>query len=223
MNTHLNADFSQRVTIATERLPWIASPMAGVERRMLDRIGGEVARATSVVRYAPGSAFSAHRHDQGEEFLVLDGVFSDETGDFPAGTYVRNPPGSVHIPHSVPGCVIFVKLRQMQPAENRQVIVRPGDAAWEPGMVPGHSVQALHHSAWEQVELMRLAPGTVLPAGITRGIEEFFVLEGDLGDGLSHHARAAWLRLPPGCQRTLQSATGAVVWTKRLEGTAPVP
>ena len=100
----VNADFSRRVVIVTDQLPWIPSPQAGVERRMLDRIGGEVARATSVVRYAPASIFPAHDHALGEELLVLDGIFSDEHGDYPTGTYVRNPPGSRHAPRTGPGC-----------------------------------------------------------------------------------------------------------------------
>ena len=113
----INADFTQRVVIRTAGLPWLPSPQAGVERRMLDRVGGEVARATSLVRYAAQSSFPAHVHALGEEFLVLDGVFGDEHGDYPAGTYVRNPPGSRHAPRTAPGCVILVKLRQMAPDE----------------------------------------------------------------------------------------------------------
>src|SRR5689334_19491242 len=104
----LNADFAKRV--AVHAAPWTPSPMPGVARRMLDRLGDEVARATSIVRYAPGSSFSPHVHGGGEEFLVLDGVFSDEHGDCPAGTYVRNPPTSAHTPGTAAGCTIFVKL-----------------------------------------------------------------------------------------------------------------
>src|SRR5579864_363241 len=117
----INADFSQRVVVHAAQLPWVASPMAGVERRMLDRIGHEVARATSIVRYAPGSHFSAHTHGGGEEFIVLDGVFQDEHGDYPAGSYVRNPPTSRHTPGSTPGCVLFVKLWQFDPADRTQL------------------------------------------------------------------------------------------------------
>ena len=69
---HLNADFSQAVIIDTNALPWEDSPMAGVQRRKLDRIGDEVARATSLVRYAPQSYFSPHTHSGGEEILVLE-------------------------------------------------------------------------------------------------------------------------------------------------------
>ncbi|HEY9660942.1 MAG TPA: cupin domain-containing protein, partial [Allocoleopsis sp.] len=100
----LHADLSQRAVVVSEDLPWIDSPMPGVQRRMLERDGEEVARATSIVRYAPGSAFSPHTHGGGEEFLVLEGVFSDEQGDYPPGTYVRNPVGSTHTPSSREGC-----------------------------------------------------------------------------------------------------------------------
>ena len=113
----VNAEFDRRVVEHAAQMEWTASPMAGVSRRMLDRIGGEVARATSIVRYDAGSHFSPHTHDGGEEFLVLDGVFQDEHGDFPAGTYVRNPIGTSHTPASEPGCEIFVKLWQFGTAE----------------------------------------------------------------------------------------------------------
>ena len=99
----LNADFSKRAAVHFRDAGWVASPAAGVERRMLDRIGDEVARATTIVRFAPGSAFAAHTHDGGEEYLVLEGVFQDETGDFPVGSYVRNPPTSRHRPSAKDG------------------------------------------------------------------------------------------------------------------------
>ena len=76
----INADFSQRVVVHAAQLPWVPSPMAGVERRMLDRIGDEVARATSIVRYAPGSQFSPHTHGGGEEFLVSMACSKTSTG-----------------------------------------------------------------------------------------------------------------------------------------------
>jgi anti-sigma factor ChrR (cupin superfamily) len=103
----IRSDFQQREVVYTPDLPWSPSPLPGVDRRMLDRVGDEVARATSIVRYEPGSRFSAHTHDLGEEFLVLEGIFSDEHGDYPTGTYVRNPPGSSHRPYTVDGCTIF--------------------------------------------------------------------------------------------------------------------
>src|SRR5689334_2682612 len=108
----INSDFGKRALAQLSQMDWVASPMQGVERKMLDRIGDEVARATSIVRYAPNSHFSPHTHGGGEEFYVLEGVFSDEKGDYPVGTYVRNPIGSTHRPHSEGGCTIFVKLHQ---------------------------------------------------------------------------------------------------------------
>ncbi|MEM8776605.1 MAG: cupin domain-containing protein, partial [Pseudomonadota bacterium] len=116
-----NDDFSQRAVVHSEDEPWVASPIPGVDRRMLDRIGDEVARATSIVRYAPGSKFSAHVHTGGEEFFVLDGVFQDEHGDFPAGSYIRNPPESSHTPGSDEGCTIFVKLWQFDMADRTHI------------------------------------------------------------------------------------------------------
>ena len=136
-NELVNADFTRRVVIATDTLPWIPSPQAGIERRLLDRIGGEVARATSLVRYAPASTFPAHEHGLGEEFLVLDGVFSDEHGDYGEGTYVRNPPRSRHTPRTAPGCTIFVKLRQMPPTETKRVVIDTAKADMEAGRPEG--------------------------------------------------------------------------------------
>jgi anti-sigma factor ChrR (cupin superfamily) len=107
----INADLSERAVVHSDQLPWIDSPLPGVQRRMLERDGGEVARATSIVRYAPNSRFDPHTHGGGEEFLVLEGVFSDEHGDYGPGMYVRNPPGSRHTPRSADGCTILVKLR----------------------------------------------------------------------------------------------------------------
>ncbi len=107
--TSLNADPNLRAVLDTNALGWTPSPMAGVERRMLDRHGGEVARATSIVRYAPGSRFERHVHGGGEEILVLEGTFSDEHGTYPTGSWLRNSPGSVHRPRSEPGCTIWVK------------------------------------------------------------------------------------------------------------------
>ena len=123
---NLNADFSARAAVHAARIPWVPSPVRGVERRMLDRIGEEVARATSIVRYAPQSHFSAHQHGGGEEFLVLEGVFEDEHGQYPVGWYIRNPPTSAHMPGSTPGCILFVKLWQFAPEDRTDVRLDTG-------------------------------------------------------------------------------------------------
>ena len=140
----LNTDLSQRAVLDTRSLDWNPSPMAGVERRLLDRNGGEIARATSIVRYAPGSRFERHHHGGGEEILVLEGTLSDEQGDYPAGTYLRNPAGSSHAPFSVAGCTILVKLRQMHQADQQQLVVNTNNEAWVPGLVRGLEVLPLH-------------------------------------------------------------------------------
>jgi anti-sigma factor ChrR (cupin superfamily) len=217
MEELINADYSQRVVIATDELPWIPSPMAGVERRPLDRIGGEVARATSLVRYAPGSNFPAHDHALGEEFLVIDGVFSDEHGDYPAGTYVRNPPGSRHSPRTGPGCVIFVKLRQMPVTERERVVIDTGAAEWQSGLAPGHAVLPLYSAGpdGETVTMERLDAGAGLPAYDCQGGEELLLISGDLADGEQSYPARTWIRSPGVYRQGLHSRHGAVYWVKR--------
>src|SRR6516164_1486581 len=164
---HLNADFTKRAVVHAAKLDWKASPMPGVERRMLDRIGDEVARATSIVRYIPESQFSPHVHDGGEEFLVLEGVFQDEHGDFPAGCYIRNPPTSSHTPGSASGCTIFVKLWQFDPDDRTHVRIDTARVPYiaAPGR-PGVELMPLFQDRRESVRLERWAPHAeiVLPA-----------------------------------------------------------
>ena len=165
----LNADFSQRVAVHGAELAWTPSPIVGVERRMLDRVGGEVARATSIVRYAPHSRFSAHSHDGGEEFFVLEGVFSDEHGDFPAGAYIRNPPTSRHTPGSESGCTIFVKLWQFDLSDRTQVRIDTATLTYgSTPHRPGVEIMPLFKDAREEVRLERWAANSdiaLLPAG----------------------------------------------------------
>lgn len=209
----LHADFSQRVVLMTDALPWLPSPQPGVERRLLDRIGGEVARATSIVRYAPDSVFPPHAHALGEEFLVLDGVFSDEHGDYPAGTYVRNPPGSVHAPFTEPGCVILVKLRQMPRSETARTIA---DINPIYGKVQAAHVQLpLYEAGSERVTIERLAPGAEAPATTLPRGEEIFVLSGELSDEYGSYGTGSWIRNPAGHDARLRSRDGAIYWAKR--------
>jgi anti-sigma factor ChrR (cupin superfamily) len=211
----LNADFSQRAVVHAGSLPWVASPIAGVDRRMLDRIGAEVARATSIVRYAPDSHFSPHTHAGGEEFLVLDGVFQDEHGDYPAGAYIRNPPTTRHTPGSAPGCVIFVKLWQFDLADRTEVRIDTGTRDFEPGPArPGVETMPLFHDAREDVRLERWAPGARITLDLPGGIE-VLVLEGDFQEAGESFVPQSWLRLPAGARLTaLAGAAGARVWIK---------
>lgn len=217
MNELINADFTRRVVIATNDLPWIPSPQAGIERRMLDRIGGEVARATSLVRYTPDSAFPAHAHALGEEFLVLDGIFSDEHGDYSEGTYIRNPPGSSHSPRTAPGCTILVKLRQMPGTEARRVVLDTTTAVWQPSDVDGHHRQLLYASSetGEMVTLEKLATGATLRPTECPGGEEIFLLAGTLSDDYGRYGARTWIRSPAGFRSNFGSQEGAVFWAKR--------
>ena len=211
----LHADFSQRVLIHSEEIDWIASPMPGVDRRMLDRIGEEVARATSIVRYAPNSHFSQHTHGGGEEFIVLEGVFQDEHGDYPVGSYVRNPPTSFHTPGSESGCVIFVKLWQFDMADRISVKIEMNKvestrAADRPDVV----VKRLFEDDRETVNLERWEPNATVSLD-TPGGAELLVLDGSFAEGGDHLRRNSWLRLPLGGRLDAKAGPdGAKVWIK---------
>ena len=195
----INADFTQPVIVEPGQYRWTASPQAGVERMMLDRIGVEQARATSIVRYAPDSRFPPHAHPGGEEILVLAGTFSDESGDYPAGCYLRNPDGSAHRPSSLEGALIFVKLRQMAPDDDRVVRIDTRQAAaWQ--RHADRMVCPLFSSPAEQVCLQRVQAGAgILPdAG---GGAELLLLEGRIVDGERRYQPGTWLRLPAGAAR----------------------
>lgn len=210
----LHADFSQRVVISSQELPWMDSPMPGVQRRMLERDGDEVARATSIVRYAPNSHFSAHTHGGGEEFFVLEGTFSDEYGDYPAGTYVRNPVGSTHTPFSKDGCTILVKLWQMQPDDQTRVVIDTTQPHWVPGLVNGLEVMPLHAFGTEQVALVKWAPGTQFQHHSHWGGEEIFVLDGVFEDEFGAYPEGTWLRSPHASRHTPFSQSGCVIYVK---------
>ena len=162
----LNADFSRRAVVHAASLAWTPSPIAGVERRMLDRIGDEVARATSIVRYAPRSRFSPHTHGGGEEFLVLDGVFQDEHGDFPPGSYIRNPPTSSHTPGSAPGCTIFVKLWQFDPDDRTHV--RLDTAGMTYGPASERAGVGLIHCSRTRAKAFAWKAGRLMPRSFCR-------------------------------------------------------
>ena len=211
---HLHTNFSQRVVIQIEDLPWQDSPLAGVQRRMLERDGGEVARATSIVRYAPNSHFSAHTHSGGEEFLVLEGVFSDAYGDYPPGTYVRNPCGSSHAPYSKEGCTIFVKLRQMDEQDQKRIAIETQQTSWLPGAVKGLQVMPLHAFGTEHVALVKWAPGTQFQRHQHWEGEEIFVLEGIFADDQGVYPQGTWLRNPPGSVHAPFSEAGCTIYVK---------
>ncbi|MEB3172661.1 MAG: cupin domain-containing protein [Cyanobacteriota bacterium] len=210
----LHADLHQRALQHSHALPWLASPMAGVERRLIERSGGEVARATSIVRYAPGSHFERHSHGGGEEILVLEGTFSDEHGDYAAGTYLRNPVGSAHAPFSAQGCTLLVKLQQMHAADQQRLVIDTRSATWLPGLVHGLAVMPLHGFGSEHVALVRWEPGTVFQPHTHPGGEEIFVLEGVFEDEHGSYPAGSWLRNPPGSVHRPWSQAGCTIWVK---------
>lgn len=213
----LNADMSRRVMIDTGAMAWRASPAAGVERKRLHLEGpAEAGRVTSIVRYAPGSAFPAHGHPDGEEIFVLDGVFSDESGDYPAGSYLLNPEGYSHAPFSREGCTLFVKLRQYGGRDRLRVAVDTAHGKWR-WSKDGRSAEIpLYRQKGYpgRTCLMRLLPGTALPEHDHPFGEEMLVLEGSVEDEQGVYATGTWLRSPVGSSHRLRSAEGCVFLLK---------
>ena len=192
---NINNDYSKRVVINHHDLPWIQSPESGVERRMLERMGDEVAKATSIVRYHPNSKFQKHTHDFGEEIFVLDGIFSDENGSYPAGTYIMNPPGSSHAPFSESGCTLFVKLRYLGPDQVDREVVDTKIAPWYQGMVQGLHVMPLMKQGGGST-LVRWAPQTYFNPHRHYGGEEIFVVDGVFEDENGRYPSGSWIRSP---------------------------
>ena len=212
----LNADLSQRVAISTAEMDWQESPSPNVLRKRLDLIGPpEAGRVTSVVQYKPNSRFPSHPHPDGEEILVLDGVFADEHGRYPAGTYLLNPEGFSHAPFSEEGCVLFVKLRQYPGTERRHFAIDTKAADWQDGG-PGREVLPLYGEDGypESIRLVRLAPGTDVPEHDHPGGEEVFVIEGGIEDEDGRYCAGDWLRSPPGSRHRVRSEQGCLMYVK---------
>lgn len=211
----INADFSSRVIVHSKEMGWFPSPVQGVERRPLDRVGGEVARATSIVRYAPGAQFSPHIHGGGEEFIVLSGVFQDEQGVFPAGSYVRNPPHSSHKPVSEKGCIIFVKLWQFDPADDLHVQLNINDMKALPYRdYPDIQFFELHKNQFEEVLALELNAKAEFSLDAQEGAE-ILVLEGELTEKSDRLTQHDWMRLPENSRIEAKAgAKGASIWMK---------
>lgn len=211
----LNADFSERVAVHWDDGEWLASPMPGVSRHMLDRIGDEVARATTIVRYDPNSRFPAHVHGGGEEFIVLEGVFQDELGDYPAGYYVRNPPQSRHTPGSDSGCLLFVKLWQFDPEDRAHIRIDSNRIGAVPAADrPFVAITPLYSNTHEDVRIERWQPGATVTVDTDGGVE-LFVLEGGFEESGEMFERYSWLRLPDSAPATAKAgAEGARIWIK---------
>lgn len=192
----VRADFSLREVCFAADAQWLDSPSGGVTRRVLDRIGAEVARATSVVRYAPGAQFPTHVHGGGEEIFVLEGTFSDEQGDYPPGSYLRNPPASSHAPFSREGCTLLVKLWQFTEGDTQSLRLNTNELPWRQGMVEGLVVMPLHSADGVDTALVKWAPNTQFNPHTHPGGEEIFVLDGVFSDEQGDYPAGSWLRNP---------------------------
>jgi len=218
----VNADLSLRASLTPDAYHWVPSPQVGVERVMLDRVGGEVARATSIVRYAPQSHFPSHQHPGGEEILVLSGTFSDETRSYPAGWYLRNPPGSSHQPFSAEGTTIFVKLWQMPTSEPAEVRIDTRDPTnW--AQAGDRWVCWLFDNGVETVQLQRLVSGQTVATAEGRQAE-LLVLDGVLMEGGQVYESGSWLRFPARLHPVLSAGSRAAtvyVKTTHIQGATP--
>lgn len=194
---NIRADYSQRYVVLPHEYHWVDSPISGVKRMMLDRQGDEIAIATSLVHYMPNTQFSSHSHVGGEEILVLDGVFADEHGEYPAGTYIRNPIGTGHTPKiGVSGAKIFVKLCQFDESDRAKVVLNTHLTPWRPGLIAGLSVMPLHEYATEHIALVKWAPNTQFQRHTHWGGEEILVLEGTFYDEHGTYPKGSWIRSP---------------------------
>lgn len=191
----LNMNFNERVVIQTQLVNWQTSPAEGVLRKPLAREEKERGHATSVVQYKAGAAFREHDHPLGEEILVLEGVFSDHTGDYGPGTYLRNPPGFKHAPFSKEGCVIFVKLHQFDAGDTTPVRINTQTAAWLPGQ-GGLQVMPLHNYEGEHVALVKWPANEIFQPHRHWGGEEIFVLSGTFKDEHGEYPQGTWIRSP---------------------------
>lgn len=191
----LNMNLEEKVSIDTRRQPWVASPAAGVWRKPLAREDAERGHATSIVKYEAGAKFSSHGHPLGEEILVLDGVFSDESGDYPAGTYFRNPQGYSHAPYSENGCVLLVKLHQFQIDDFAKVCIDTNTAQWLPG-IGGLQVMPLHEHKGESVALVKWPAGEKFQPHTHFGGEEIYVIKGEFIDEHGRYPEGSWIRSP---------------------------
>lgn len=209
----LNMDFDKAVCVLPEHQHWVTSPADGVSRMPLEREAAESGHTTSLVRFAPDSHFPAHQHPQGEEIYVIDGVFSDEFGDYPAGTYIRNPPGSSHTPFTKEGCTLFVKLEQFQADDTVAVVLRPEDQQWRPG-IGGLSVVSLHAHKAESTALVRWPKNEVFQHHRHWGGEEVLVLKGKFIDEHGEYPEKSWLRSPHMSEHFPRVEEETLIWVK---------
>ena len=209
----INMNFSEQIVIDSSGLDWVASPKAGVFRKPLAREDAEQGHATSIVKYEPGAGFSEHGHPAGEEILVLEGVFSDDTGDYPQGTYIRNPEGFRHAPFSKEGCIILVKLHQFQIDDRERVCIETNTTSWRPG-IGNLQVMPLHGYGSESVALVHWPAGEVFQAHSHFGGEEIYVISGEFIDEYGRYPAGTWIRSPHLSRHRPRVEVDTLIWVK---------
>ena len=213
----LNGDLTVFCSADTAEMAWTASPSGTVWRKRVHLVGPpESGQVTSIVRYDHNSSFPQHDHPDGEEILVLEGVFSDQQGDWPAGTFLLNPEGFRHAPFSREGCVLLVKLRQYPGRERRQVALDTNTLTWQETDAHGVRRKELYGQDGyaDTMELQSWEPGgdpgeRVYPAG-----SEIYVIEGAFSDDRGMHAKGSWLRFPAGGEHHPRTDSGCTLYIK---------
>ncbi len=211
---NINSDISQRVVIQQSTLPWIASPLAGLETRTLEGGGAAAARATAIVKLAPAAKIISCTRDLGEEIVVLDGVLRDEFGSYRKGSYVKNPPGSSHACESPSGCLLFVKRHHLDIDDDQRIVVDSASMPWYRGLVDGLSVMPLSEFGTQHTALVRWAPGTRFNPHRHYGGEEIYVLDGVFEDELGRYPAGSWLRSPHMSAHRPYSIEGCTIFVK---------
>jgi len=213
----INSDFSIPVAIETQAMEWLDSPMPNVHRKRLELIGASMPRLTTVVRFAPDSYFKAHTHDGGEEFLVLDGVFSDAFGNFAKGSYVRNPPGTSHQPFTKEGCTILVKLRQFQSGDKIQFSINTAnDRNWNKSSAVGVEHMPLHQFQSEQVGMYKFNNNSASLNLDIEALAEIYIFSGNLEINQKNYSQGYWLRYPASTSLEIKSLGEAIIWIKTI-------
>ncbi len=210
---NLNMDFSKKIQLNTSEMDWQNSPSPDVLRKPLSRANQESGHATSIVKYKPGAKFNQHYHKKGEEIFVLEGTFSDEYGDYPKGTYLRNPDGTFHSPFSKDGCILFVKLAQFQQDDKQQLVINTQSQTWLDG-IGGLKVMPLHSHVHEHTALVKWPKNEQFHAHNHFGGEEIFVLQGTFQDQFGVYPKGTWIRSPHNSQHKPFVEEDTVIWVK---------
>ena len=212
----INADLAEHVVVNTASMQWQASPSGSVWRKPLYRVGGEFGPVTSIVKYDAGGKFRTHSHPEGEEILVLSGEFCDDHGRYPAGTYLLNPDGTQHAPYSDQGCTLFVRLRQLDGLDRKQVCIDTRSTEWHPGIMQGLSVLPLYsqENFSENMALVRWQPNTYFHEHVHPGGEEILVLEGTFEDEHGEYPQGTWIRGPHMSKHKPFSREGCLIYVK---------